>query len=179
MRRWPGRTSEQPASKQSLALAVAAGCEEARKAAAADARSAPAMFAPPICRRSRRNASRSELILRKRSFRRIGRRRRLPTEHRCERSEPLDTASAASGAIKRVGSPAVVVSWQRNARRKLRLEGRSMRLLAHRGLSALRATVLAGVVAVTLVGPVCPGRPQCCGVRGYLEDHPAAAGRRC
>ena len=28
------------------------------------ARSAPAMFAPPICRRSRRNASRTELILR-------------------------------------------------------------------------------------------------------------------
>jgi hypothetical protein len=28
------------------------------------ARSAPAMFAPPICRRSRRNASNRELILR-------------------------------------------------------------------------------------------------------------------
>jgi hypothetical protein len=44
-------------------------------------------------------------------------------EHRSERSEPSDTASAASGAIKRVGSAAVVVprkrrcatgkSWQR------------------------------------------------------------------
>jgi hypothetical protein len=34
------------------------------------------------------------------SFRRIRRRRRLPGEHRSERSEPLDRASAASGAIK-------------------------------------------------------------------------------
>jgi hypothetical protein len=32
------------------------------------ARSAPAMFAPPICRRSRRNASRTELILRHKRF---------------------------------------------------------------------------------------------------------------
>jgi hypothetical protein len=29
------------------------------------------------------------------AFRRIGRRRRLPGEHRCERSEPLDIASAS------------------------------------------------------------------------------------
>ena len=35
------------------------------------------------------------------SFRRIRRRRRLPGEHRSERSEPVDTASAASGAIKK------------------------------------------------------------------------------
>jgi hypothetical protein len=34
------------------------------------------------------------------SFRRIRRRRRLAGEHRSERSEPLNTASAASGAIK-------------------------------------------------------------------------------
>jgi hypothetical protein len=34
------------------------------------------------------------------SFRRIRRRRRLPSEPGSERSEPLDTASAASGAIK-------------------------------------------------------------------------------
>ena len=32
------------------------------------ARSAPAMFAPPICRRSRRNDSRTELILRHNRF---------------------------------------------------------------------------------------------------------------
>ena len=34
-----------------------------------------------------------------RSFRRIRRRRRLPGEHRSERSEPLDTVSVVSGAI--------------------------------------------------------------------------------
>jgi hypothetical protein len=34
------------------------------------------------------------------SFGRIRRRRRLPGEHRSERSEPSDTASLASGAIK-------------------------------------------------------------------------------
>src|SRR5215217_5976144 len=34
------------------------------------------------------------------SFRRIRRRRRLPSEHRSERSEPSDTANAVSGAIK-------------------------------------------------------------------------------
>jgi hypothetical protein len=33
------------------------------KQARSKARSAPAMFAPPICRRSRRNASRAELVL--------------------------------------------------------------------------------------------------------------------
>jgi hypothetical protein len=70
------------------------------------ARSAPAMFAPPICRRSRRNASRSEPILPTQSFRRIRRRRRLPGEHRSERSEPLDGASASerSNQFERVFS---------------------------------------------------------------------------
>ena len=58
------------------------------------ARSALAMFAPPICRRSRRNPSRTEL-LREWSFRRIRRRRRLPSEHRSERSERLDRACRA------------------------------------------------------------------------------------
>ena len=59
-----------------------------------------AMFAPPICRRSRRNAPKTELMAPPRSFRRIRRRRRLPGKHRSERSEPLDTASLASEAIK-------------------------------------------------------------------------------
>ena len=63
------------------------------------ARSAPAMFAPPICRRSRRNVSRTKLVLPRQSFRWI-RRRRLPSEHRSERSEPPNTASTASEAIK-------------------------------------------------------------------------------
>ena len=59
------------------------------------ARSAPAMVAPPICRRSRRNpAERADLP--RQSFRRIRRRRRLLSE---QRSEPSDTASLASGAI--------------------------------------------------------------------------------
>ena len=61
------------------------------------ARSAPAMFAPPICRRSRRNVSRTKLVLPRQSFRWIRRRRRLPSEHR---SEPSNTASTASEAIK-------------------------------------------------------------------------------
>jgi hypothetical protein len=65
------------------------------------ARSASAMFAPPICRRSRRNASLAELILRD-GFRRIRRRRRLLGEHPRERSEPSDTASAASHQTPRV-----------------------------------------------------------------------------
>ena len=43
-----------------------------------------------------------------RSFRRIRRRRRLPGEHRSERSEPLDTASAASGAILLVDAVCLV-----------------------------------------------------------------------
>jgi hypothetical protein len=38
-----------------------------------------AMFAPPSCRRSRRKASRTELV--RRYSRRIRRRRRLPGEH--------------------------------------------------------------------------------------------------
>jgi hypothetical protein len=45
------------------AVRITAGCERGRKTAASKARSAPAMFAPPICRRSRRNESRTELIL--------------------------------------------------------------------------------------------------------------------
>jgi hypothetical protein len=36
--------------------------ERRRSRRAPKARSAPAMFAPPICRRSRRNASKTELI---------------------------------------------------------------------------------------------------------------------
>jgi hypothetical protein len=51
------------------------------------ARSASPMFAPPICRRSRRNASRKVDSPRP-ALRRIRRRRRLPGEHRSERSEP-------------------------------------------------------------------------------------------
>jgi hypothetical protein len=55
------------------------------------------MFAPPICRRSRRTH-------RERAFsdtvvRRSRRRRRLPSENRSERSEQLDTATLASEAI--------------------------------------------------------------------------------
>jgi hypothetical protein len=61
------------------------------------------MFAPPICRRRRRNyASRTELAVSTSSFRRIRRRRRLPGEHRCERSEPLDTARTSSQPTYRV-----------------------------------------------------------------------------
>jgi hypothetical protein len=52
-----------------------------------------AMFAPQICRRSRRNAFRKQSCLSEPSFRRI-RRKRLHGEHRCERSEPLDRAGA-------------------------------------------------------------------------------------
>jgi hypothetical protein len=73
------------------------------------ARSGPAMFAPLICRRSRRNASRCRADSRSQSFRRSRRRRRLPGEHRREHSEPSDTASLASGAIK-LGSRAAVLS---------------------------------------------------------------------
>jgi len=53
------------------------------------------MFAPPICRRSRRNVSRTKPVLPKQSFRRIRRRRRLPSEHRSEQSERSNTASEA------------------------------------------------------------------------------------
>ena len=51
-------------------------------------------------RRSRRNASRTELPSQHESFRRMRRRRRLSNEHRNERSEPSNTASLASEAIK-------------------------------------------------------------------------------
>jgi hypothetical protein len=54
------------------------------------------MFAPPICRRRRRNdASRTELAVPTSSFRRIRRRRRLAGEHRSERSEQSNTARSA------------------------------------------------------------------------------------
>jgi hypothetical protein len=49
-----------------------------------------------------------------RSFYRIRRRRRLPSGHRSERSEPLDTASAASEAIKRDLLPASAKAGERH-----------------------------------------------------------------
>ena len=57
--------------------------------ARAEARSAPAMFAPPICRKSQRNGG-AQGDESTRSFSCLRRRRRLPGEHRSERSEPLD-----------------------------------------------------------------------------------------
>jgi hypothetical protein len=59
-----GRTRERPASAIGRHFAVPAGCERVRKKAASKARSAHAMFAPPICRRNRRNASETGLNLR-------------------------------------------------------------------------------------------------------------------
>jgi DNA-binding Lrp family transcriptional regulator len=70
------------------------------------------MFAPPICKKVLRERSEHQPQRRAvqekptkriehradpptQSFRRIRRRRRLPGEHRSERSEPLDTASAS------------------------------------------------------------------------------------
>ena len=55
------------------------------------ARSAPAMFAAPICRRSQRNASRAGRTVRCNRFRWIRRRRRLQARSSAN--------SAASGAI--------------------------------------------------------------------------------
>ena len=87
------------------------------------ARSGPAMFAPLICRRSRRNASRCRADSPTQSFRRSRRRQRLPGEHRREHSEPSDTASAASGAIRHGSRGAVLsqagapLSWTSRARR--------------------------------------------------------------
>jgi hypothetical protein len=46
-----------------------------------------AMFAPPICRRSRRKNGESSWFV-DTIIRRVRRRRRLPGEHRSERSEP-------------------------------------------------------------------------------------------
>jgi hypothetical protein len=66
------------------------------------------MFAPPICRRRRRNgASRTQLGITTPAFRRIGRRRRLPGEHRRERSEPSNTARTERS--NQMGSRAAVV----------------------------------------------------------------------
>ena len=65
------------------------------------ARSAPAMFAPPICRRSRRNVSRTKLVLPRQSFRWIRRRRRLPSEtsQRAERAIKHSEHSERSNQI--------------------------------------------------------------------------------
>ena len=82
-------------------------CERRRSKRPPSAIRAP-MFAPPICRRSRRNVSRTKPVLPKQSFRRIRRRRRLPSEHRSERSRPSNTASTASEAIKKQSNSAVV-----------------------------------------------------------------------
>jgi hypothetical protein len=55
-----------------------------------------AMFAPPSCRRRRRNdASLLESAVLSTSFRRMRRSRRLPGGHRSERSEPSNTARSA------------------------------------------------------------------------------------
>jgi hypothetical protein len=82
------------------AVSRLAACEQTRKAAASR-RDPRTMFAPPICRRSRRNdAPRTEPAAAKPSFRWIRRRRRLSGEHRCERSEPSNAASSSSEAIK-------------------------------------------------------------------------------
>jgi hypothetical protein len=55
-----------------------------------------------------------------------------------------------------VGSPAVVVSWEREARLgKLQFEGRLMRFLDSPGLSARRAVALAAVVVITLFAAGC------------------------
>ena len=71
------------------------------------ARSAPAMFAPPICRRSRRNASRAELILSRQSF--VGSDEVGGSSANIAASAAShQTASAASAAIK-PGSRAAVL----------------------------------------------------------------------
>jgi hypothetical protein len=64
------------------------------------ARSAPAMFAPPICRRNQRNVSRTKLVSRDSRFVGSDEDGGYPAKHRSERSEPSNTASTASEAIK-------------------------------------------------------------------------------
>jgi hypothetical protein len=56
------------------------------------------MFAPPICRRRWRNNAFP--------FRQLRRRRRQPSEHRSERSEPSNTARCASSSQKKRPRPA-------------------------------------------------------------------------
>jgi hypothetical protein len=63
-----------------------------RRTSGHQARSALAMFAPPICRRSRRNASRTELILRHDRLVGSDEDGGSPGERRSERSERLDRA---------------------------------------------------------------------------------------
>ena len=64
------------------------------------ARSAPAMFAPPICRRAdetpRGQSRLSDMIVSSDRTKTAA-----PGEHSSERSEPLDRASLASEAIER------------------------------------------------------------------------------
>jgi len=60
------------------------------------------MFAPPICRRSRRNASKNPSYISATVVSLDSTKTAAPGEHRSERSEPSDRASLASEAIKLV-----------------------------------------------------------------------------
>ena len=70
---------------------------ERRRSRGYQARSAPAMFAPPICRRSRQNKMRTELT-RRESFVGFDEDGGSPANIAASASEPLDRASEANGA---------------------------------------------------------------------------------
>ncbi len=91
-----------------------------------EARSALAMFAPPICRMSRRNVWRTELILQ--SIFSSGPTKTAAPRLTLQRAErAIDTASLASEAIK-IGSRAAVVRTREQTRFFVCERGRSRRL---------------------------------------------------
>ena len=88
---------------------------------------APAMFAPPICRRS--DGGTDDFL----TFRQIRRRRRHPSEHRRERSEQSNTArSARSERSERSNR---TQPWFRAGSGLIRSRSRSAGRIAHVGLS--------------------------------------------
>jgi hypothetical protein len=92
---------------------MARRCAEDDEVDGYSARSAPAMLAPPICRGSRRNESRPELILRHSRFVGFGEGGGYPSEHRSERSEPLDNielGAEQSNTVTVLRCPVIVVT---------------------------------------------------------------------